>query len=62
MILTGNVKRFSYLHAKVVSAEWAECKIFAKRPAKGLILLESRETFDSLSDMVCAHTTRTFPW
>jgi len=31
-------------------ATLAECKIFAKHPAKGLILLESRETFDSIPD------------
>jgi len=44
------------MYAKVVRAQWTECKIFTKRPAKGLILLESRETFDSIPDMICVHT------
>ena len=37
------------------SSERAECKIFAKHPAKGLILLESQETFDPFFDMICVH-------
>ncbi|OIO84031.1 MAG: hypothetical protein CO094_01655 [Anaerolineae bacterium CG_4_9_14_3_um_filter_57_17] len=49
------VQKSLFVHAKVVRAEWVKCKIFAKRPAKDMILLESRETFDSIPDMICAH-------